>query len=59
MVQTDSGAWNISEDENGKVFLRATLTGDKVKPEWKRWHGKLQTPLIPVQWSNEKKIQID
>ncbi|MGB7327945.1 MAG: hypothetical protein WBD31_23930 [Rubripirellula sp.] len=40
---------------NGKVFLRATLTGDKAKPEWKRWHDKLQTPLISVQWSREKK----
>ena len=48
MVATDSGAWHISEEENGKVFLRATLTGEKGKPDWKTWHGKLQTLLIPV-----------
>ena len=50
MVATDSGAWHISEEENGKVFLRATLTGDQGKPEWKTWHGELQPPLIPVIW---------
>ena len=51
MVATDSGAWHISEEENGKVFLRATLTGDQGKlNEWKTWHDKLRTPLIPVTW---------
>src|SRR5215207_8126710 len=29
MVSTDSGAWVVREDENGKVFLRATLTAEK------------------------------
>ena len=51
MAQTDSGAWYISEDENGNVFLRATLAGDKDNPEWKRWYGELRTPRIPVEWS--------
>jgi hypothetical protein len=27
MVSTDSGSWVIQEEENGKVFLRATLIG--------------------------------
>ena len=55
MVQTDSGAWNIAEDENGKVCLRATLTADEKKPEWKMWYGETKTPLIPVEWSKSEK----
>ncbi len=50
MVATDSGAWHMTKEEKGNVFLRATLTGDKGKPEWKTWHGELRTPLIPVTW---------
>jgi hypothetical protein len=50
MVSTDSGAWVIREDENGKVFLRATLTGEKSNPEWKVWSGDIQTPLVKVVW---------
>lgn len=53
MVATDSGAWQLAEEENGKVFLRATLTGDKSNPEWKTWHGEVQTPLIPVTWRSD------
>ncbi len=52
MVATDSGAWEITKEEQGNVFLRATLTGDKDKPEWKTWHGELRTPLIPVTWGD-------
>lgn len=51
-VATDSGAWSITKEENGKVFLRATLTGDEGKPESKTWHGELRTPLIPVTWAD-------
>src|SRR5262249_22104329 len=29
MVAADSGAWVIQENEKGKVYLRATLTGEK------------------------------
>jgi hypothetical protein len=50
MVSTDSGAWVIREDENGKVFLRATLTGEKSIPEWKAWSGDIQTPPLKVVW---------
>jgi len=50
MVSTDSGAWVMRDDENGKVFLRATLTGEKVNPEWKAWGGTLQTPPVKVVW---------
>lgn len=50
MVSTDSGAWVMREDENGKVFLRATLTAEKSNPEWKAWSGDLQTPPLKVVW---------
>lgn len=50
MVSTDSGAWVMREDENGKVFLRATLTGEKSSPEWKAWSGDIQTPPLKVVW---------
>ncbi|HVF67914.1 MAG TPA: hypothetical protein VM914_09635 [Pyrinomonadaceae bacterium] len=50
MVSTDSGAWVVRDDENGKLFLRATLTGEKANPEWKTWGGTLQTPPVKVVW---------
>lgn len=50
MVSTDSGAWVIREDERGKVFLRATVSGEISNPEWKTWSGTLQTPLLKVDW---------
>ena len=53
MVTADSGAWVIQENEKGKVYLRATLTGDKIEPSynsWKRWSGKIQTPPLKVDW---------
>jgi len=53
MVATDSGAWVIQENEKGKIYLRATLTGEKIEPSynsWKRWSGKIQTPLLKVDW---------
>jgi hypothetical protein len=53
MVAADSGAWVIQENEKGKVYLRATLTGEKIEPSynsWKRWSGKIQTPLLKVDW---------
>jgi hypothetical protein len=53
MVATDSGAWVIQENEKGKIYLRATLTGGKIEPSynsWKRWSGKIQTPLLKVDW---------
>jgi hypothetical protein len=50
MVSTDSGAWSFSSKEKGKIFLRATLTGEKANPYWKRWHGEIQTPVVAVDW---------
>jgi hypothetical protein len=50
MVSTDSGAWVISEKERGKVFLRASISGEKSEPTWKTWSGTLQTPLLRVDW---------
>jgi hypothetical protein len=52
MVSTDSGAWHITQEERGKVFLRATMTGEESFPRWKQWHGKLQTPSIAVDWDS-------
>lgn len=51
MISTDSGAWVIRADENGKLLLRATLTAEKSDPEWKTWSGTLQTPLVKVVWN--------
>ena len=50
MVSTDSGAWVIQEAERGKVYLRATLTGEKIEPDYKEWYGTVQTPLLKVDW---------
>jgi hypothetical protein len=51
MVSTDSGAWVMKESERGKVYLRATLTGEKPPPpHWKTWYGMVETPLIKVDW---------
>lgn len=50
MVSTDSGAWVMRKDENGKLFLRATLNAEKTSPEWKVWNGTLQTPPVKVVW---------
>jgi hypothetical protein len=52
MVATDSGAWVIQQSEKGKVFLRATLTGDKpaVPPYCMTWYGTIQTPLLNIDW---------
>jgi len=52
MVSTDSGAWVIEESQKGNVYLRATLTSEKPAspPYWKAWYGKLQTPLLRVDW---------
>ena len=50
MVAADSGAWVIQENEKGKIYLRATLTGEMIEPTWKRWSGKIQTPPVKVDW---------
>jgi hypothetical protein len=52
MVATDSGAWVIQQSDKGKVYLRATLTGDKpaAPPYCKTWYGTIQTPLLKIDW---------
>ena len=50
MVSTDSGGWVIYASEKGKVYLRATLTGEKSEPDYKKWHGRIQTPLLAINW---------
>jgi hypothetical protein len=53
IVSTDSGAWVLEDLDKGKVFLRATLTDEPLKPSfnnWKRWYGTIQTPLLKVDW---------
>ncbi len=50
MVSADSGAWVIQEHERGKVFLRATLVGERTEPSYRTWDGRIQTPLLKVDW---------
>jgi hypothetical protein len=53
IVTADSGAWVIQENEKGKIYLRATLTGEKIDASynsWKRWSGKIQTAPLKVDW---------
>jgi hypothetical protein len=50
MVSTDSGALVIGEQEKGRMFLRATLTGESNKSDYKKWSGSIQTPLMKVNW---------
>lgn len=51
MISTDSGAWVIQDPERGKVFLRARIVGNRVEGDrYKRWVGKLETPLVKVDW---------
>ncbi len=52
MVATDSGAWVLQSQENGKVFLRATIKGARLDSDPDRtWHGTIATPLVKVEWS--------
>ncbi len=52
MISTDSGAWLLQAQEKGKVFLRATIKGEKVESDPDRiWHGSIQTPLVKVDWT--------
>jgi hypothetical protein len=50
MISTDSGAWVIQDSERGRVYLRATLTGEKSEPYYKTWQGRIQTPLLAIDW---------
>ena len=51
VVTTLNDAWLLNDADNGNVFLRATLSDEPDKPHpWKRWYGKIQTPLLKVTW---------
>ena len=51
VVTTLNDAWELNDADNGNVFLRATLSDEPEKPyPWKRWYGKIQTPLLKVTW---------
>jgi hypothetical protein len=50
MVSTDSGAWTFAIEDNSKYFIRAKLSVEETQPNWKQWHGELETPLVPVEW---------
>lgn len=54
MISTDSGAWVLKPEENGKVFLRATITGEKlVSGPDRTWYGKNETPIVKVEWHHK------
>ena len=45
MISTDSGAWVLKPEEKGKVFLRATIKGEKVESDPDRtWYGMIEPP---------------
>jgi hypothetical protein len=50
MVSTDNGAWVLKPEEKGKVFLRATIKGEKADPD-RTWYGTIETPLVKVDWT--------
>jgi len=51
MISTDSGAWVLKPAEKGKLFLRATVKGEKVESDPGRiWYGTIETPLVKVDW---------
>lgn len=52
MISTDSGAWVLTNEEKGKVFLRATLEGEKAESDSNQtWHGVIELPAVKVDWS--------
>jgi hypothetical protein len=51
MIATDSGAWELKPEHEGKVFLRATVSGKKDADE-RVWSGEL-TAKVRVRWSGD------
>jgi hypothetical protein len=51
MIATDSGAWVLKPEQEGKVFLRATVSGKKDKDE-RVWSGELEVK-VRVTWSGD------
>jgi len=52
MIATDSGAWVLKAEQEGKVFLRATVSGKKHDGDQRVWFGELETK-VRVTWSGE------
>jgi hypothetical protein len=40
----------LKPEEKGKVFLRATIKGEKADPD-RTWYGTIATPLVKVDWT--------
>ena len=53
MIATDSGAWVLGPEQEGKVFLRATVAGKKDADE-RVWAGELEAK-VRVTWSGDAK----
>jgi RNA polymerase sigma factor (sigma-70 family) len=51
MIATDSGAWVLKPEQEGKVFLRATVSGKKDLDE-RVWSGELEAK-VRVTWSGD------
>ena len=51
MIATDSGAWVLKPEQEGKVFLRATVSGKKDADE-RVWSGELEA-RVRVTWSGD------
>jgi hypothetical protein len=52
MISTDSGAWVLTADEKGKVFLRMTLKAAPTAADPDRtWHGEIVLPPVTVDWA--------
>jgi hypothetical protein len=49
VISTDSGAWVLKPEQQGKVFLRATVSGKKDADE-RVWSGELEVQ-VRVTWS--------
>src|SRR5262249_22282281 len=52
MIATDSGAWVLKPGQEGKVFLRATVSGKKDADE-RVWSGELEAK-VKVTWSDDE-----
>jgi hypothetical protein len=51
MISTDSGAWALQDADRGHIYLRASIVGDRVEDDrYKIWRGKIETPLLKVDW---------
>jgi RNA polymerase sigma factor (sigma-70 family) len=52
MIATDSGAWVLKPEQEGKVFLRAKVSGKKQDEDGRIWFGNLEAK-VKVTWSGE------